>query len=66
MQRSMLACTLRDAKCRPEPCGRVIVAGQVMFEPRQAEVPIRMPRQAEVSAAFIPQWNERRHVAVVW
>src|SRR5713101_4977560 len=24
-----------------------------------------MPRQAEVSAAFIPQWNERRHVAVV-
>ena len=26
MQRSMLACTLRDAKCRHEPCGRVIVA----------------------------------------
>ncbi len=26
---------------------------------------IRMPRQAEVSVAFIPQWNERRHVAGV-
>ena len=27
--------------------------------------PIRMPRQAEVSAPFIPQWNEWRHVAGV-
>ena len=29
--------------------------------PRRLEAPC----QAKVSAAFIPQWNERRHVAVV-
>src|SRR5229473_6876899 len=26
---------------------------------------LEAPCQAEVSAAFIPQWNERRHVAMV-
>src|SRR6266568_2227687 len=49
-----------------EPGGRTIEAGQDLGDVRTASrrgadtQPIRMPRQAEVSVAFIPQWNERR------
>src|SRR5229473_2409797 len=49
----------------------LVVPGQDLGDGRTASrrgsdtQPIRMPRQAEVSAPFIPQWNERRHVAVV-